>query len=95
MEWEPMGSMGVMKVAWPELRVLVARGVPPSWKMTEPVGVPPPGKTALTVAVKVTDWPKTTGLVEELTVVVVLAWLTVWVKDELVLSLALKLPSPL
>ena len=30
--------------------------------MTEPVGVPLPGATAVTVAVKVTDWPKTEGL---------------------------------
>jgi len=31
------------------------------------------GERALTVAVKVTDWPKTTGLVEEVNVVVVSA----------------------
>jgi len=28
-----------------------------SEKVTEPVGVPLPGSAALTVAVKVTDWP--------------------------------------
>jgi hypothetical protein len=33
--------------------------------------VPEPGETALTVAVNVTDWPKTDVLAEELTVVVV------------------------
>jgi len=61
--------------------------------MTVPVGVPVPGAVAVTVAVKVTDCPKTEGLTEELTAVVVLALLTVCVKlDE---ALALKLPSPL
>ena len=40
---------------------------------TVPVGVPVPGATALTVAVKLTDWPNTEGLTEEATVVVVLA----------------------
>ena len=29
-----------------------------------PLGVPAPGETALTVAVKVTDWPNTEGLTE-------------------------------
>ena len=83
----------VVKVAWPELRVLVATGVPPSLKMTVPVGVPVLGEVAVTVAVKVTDWPKTDGLADEVTTVVVLALLTVCVRvDEL---LALKLASPL
>ena len=80
-------------MAWPELRVFVPIGVPASLKMTVPVGVPVPGAVAVTMAVKVTDWPKTEGLPEELTAVVELALLTVWVRvDEL---LALKLPSPL
>ena len=62
-------------------------------KITVPVGVPAPGATALTVAVKVTVWPDTEGFNEELTVVVVLALLTVCVKSGEVLPL--KLPSPL
>ena len=33
--------------------------------MTVPVGVPAPGDTALIVAAKLTDWPKTEGLLEE------------------------------
>ena len=33
--------------------------VPPSFSVTVPVGVPAPGEAALTVAVKVTSWPKT------------------------------------
>ena len=40
-------------------------------KMTVPVGVPLPGAVGLTVAVKVTDWPKTEGFADETTVVVV------------------------
>jgi hypothetical protein len=42
-----------------------------------PVGVPDPGATALTVAVNHTIWPKTEGLAEEATAVVVLAVFTV------------------
>ena len=64
-------------------------------KVTVPVGVPAPGETAATVAVKVTDWPKTLGLVEEVSVVVLLAGLTVWVKGAAKLSLPRKLLSPL
>ena len=47
----------------------LAKMVAPSLKATEPVGVPgaPPG--AITVAVKLTGWPKLEGLAEELTVV--------------------------
>ena len=48
-------------------------------KVTVPVGVPAPGETGATVAVKVTDCPKTDGSGDEVTVVVVDAWLTVWV----------------
>ena len=83
----------MVNVVWPELRVFVPIGVAPSLKVTVPVGMPVPGAVAITVAVKVTDCPKTEGLIDELTAVVVLALLTVCVKvDE---ALALKLPSPL
>jgi hypothetical protein len=47
--------------------------------VTVPVGVPAPGDTALTVAVNVTDWPKTDGFTDEVTVAELLALLTVWV----------------
>ena len=40
-------------------------------KVTLPVGVPDPGALALTVAVNVTACPKTDGLTDVLTVVVV------------------------
>ena len=83
----------MLKVAWPELRVFVPIGVAPSLNVTVPVGVPVPGAVAITVAVKVTDWPKTEGLTEEITTAVVLALLTVCVK--LAEVLVLKLTSPL
>ena len=51
------------------------------------------GALAVTVAVKVTDWPKTDGLTDEVSVVVVAAWLTVWVRA--VEVLLVKLASPL
>lgn len=41
-----------------------------------PVGVPLPGATGETVAVKVTGWPTVLGFCEEVTAVVVLAGLT-------------------
>src|SRR5215472_7917688 len=71
-----MARAEVVKVAWPLLSVPVPMGVPPSRKVTVPTGVPDPGATADTVAVKVTDWPKTDGFTDEVTVVVVLALLT-------------------
>src|SRR5437773_2189989 len=48
--------------------------------MTVPVGVPAPGAFALTVAAKITGWPKTEGLLDEMRVVVVSALFTVCVK---------------
>ena len=63
-----------------------------SSKMTVPLGVPAPCATAATVTVKVTDWPKTLGLAEEVTVVVVAAELTTWeIAGEM---LIVKLESP-
>jgi hypothetical protein len=52
---------------------------PPSRKVTVPVGVPVPGAIALTVAVNVTVWPNTDGFADEVTVVELESWLTVWV----------------
>ena len=59
-------------------------------KVTVPVGEP---LVALTVAVKVTDCPKTAGFCEEAKVVVVPCLLTVWVSVAEVF--VRKLPSPL
>src|SRR5579859_5329949 len=66
-----------MNVATPLLSGLVAIGLPPSRKVTVPVGVPTAGGTPATVAVKVTDCPKTDGFCDEVTVVVVLPGATV------------------
>jgi len=51
--------------------------VAPSRKFTVPAGLPAPGETTATVAVNVTLDPATDGFEEEVTVVVVLALLTV------------------
>jgi len=66
--------------------------VAPSRKFTVPAGLPAPGGTTVTVAVNVTLDPATDGFEEEVTVVVVLALLTVWVSTALVL--VLKFASP-
>src|SRR5207248_1184357 len=75
--WLPTERAVVDNVAVPLAKVVVPSVVLPSRNVTAPVGVPAPGATALTVAVKVTDWPNTDGLEEEVTVVALLAWLTV------------------
>lgn len=61
----------------PLVRVPVPSVVAPSLKVTVPVGMPEPGATAATVAVKVTGWPKTDGFAEDITDIVVDALLTV------------------
>ena len=92
MMWLPTASDDVEKVALPPDSVLLPMLMPPSRNVTVPVAVPAAGETALTVAVKVTDWPNTDGFTEELTVVELFPLLTVWViVDEM---LALKLLSP-
>jgi hypothetical protein len=90
----PTARAEVVNVATPELRVPVPKVVTPSLKVTVPEGVPEPGAAALTVAVRVTVWPKTDGLTDEPSAVVVLSRLTVCVTGEAVLSLVSKLASP-
>ena len=72
----PAARAEVVNVATPPLSVPESIGLPPSRNVTDPVGVPVPGATAATVAVKVTDWPNTEGFWDEVTAVVVLALLT-------------------
>ena len=88
----PTANEEVVSVALPALKVVVPRVAAPSRNVTEPVGVPAPGETALTVAVNVTDWPDTDGFTELVSVVELDALLTVCVtaKD----ALELKLLSP-
>jgi len=80
------------EVAEPEdIVTAVPMALPLSKNWTVPVAVPAPGETAATVAVNVTDCPKTEGVVEA-NVVVVLALLTTWLTA--VLVLVTKLVSP-
>ena len=93
MVWLPTASVEVANVALPELKAAVARVAAPSRKVTVPVGVPAPGETALTVAVKVTAWPNTDGFTDEVTVVELEALLTVWVMAAEVLLLKFVSPA--
>ena len=75
--WLPTESVEVEKVATPPLSGPLPIVVTPSLNRTMPVGVPAPGADAVTVAVKVTNWPNTEGFTDEVTGgVVVLALLT-------------------
>ena len=62
-----------MKVAVPPLRTPQPRILPPSSKVTVPVGMPTLGATAVTVAVKVTAWPAAVGLADAVIVTTVAA----------------------
>src|ERR1043166_52715 len=86
---------GAVGLVVPGLRVEAPSTLVPSLKVAVPVGTPAPGARAVMVTVKVTGWPTTAGLSEETTVLVVLARLTVWMSGEAVLSLTVKLASPL
>jgi hypothetical protein len=89
----PTASAEVANVALPEVKVAVPSVAAPSRNVTVPVGVPAPGETALTVAVKVTDWPNTDGFTDELTAVELLALLTVCVMAAEVLPAKLLSPE--
>ena len=64
------GMLMIGKVLWTEFfnnrDWPVASAVAPSLKVTVPVGVPLPGGTGLTPAAKITGWPNTVELVEDL-----------------------------
>ena len=82
-----------MNVAWPKpLSVIVPRVVEPSLKVTPPVGMPAPGATGTTVAVKVTDWPVLDGFWLDDRFAVVIAGATPCESGAEVLMM--KLPSP-
>jgi len=83
-------SAEVLNVATPEVNDPVPSVVAPSLNVTVPVGVPVLAvEASLTVAVNVTDCPKTDGSGEEPSAVVVFAVLTVWETGGLVLALKL------
>jgi hypothetical protein len=83
-KWAVVVPPLVVRAPWPML-------VPPSEKITAPVGVAE--GLPLTVAVKLTLWPHTEGLTEDTNSVTLLALLTIWVMA--VELLALKFASPL
>ena len=94
--WLPRARVEVVNVAWAAVMVtLAARVVAPSVKVTVPPGVPAPGATAATVAVKVTLWPNRDGLGAELTVLLLEALFTTWGLAESFPVELVKLPSPL
>jgi hypothetical protein len=51
--------------------------VPPSENVTVPVGVPAAGAVAVTIAVYITGCPDTEGSTDDVSIVVVVPWLTV------------------
>jgi hypothetical protein len=55
----------------------------PSFRLTLPDGVPPPGASAVTVTVKVTGSLKTVDAFDVVTAVVVLALFTTWLTSAL------------
>ena len=89
----PNGRLDVVSVAVPPATMPDPIEVVPSKKVTLPVGVPAPGKTGTTAAVRVTACPNTDGFRLELTLVVVIALFTTCTNAEEV-ALAMKLPSP-
>ena len=90
--WVLTLSVEVISVAEPlKSGRALPMGTPLSKNWTKPVGVPLPGKTALTVAVNVTLCPNTDGFGDDVNVVEVLALLTLCV---VVPELPLKFESP-
>jgi len=77
MEWPPTDNAEVLSVATPEpSSIPVPSVVEPSMNVTVPVGTPEPGALAATVAVNVTDCPKTEGMADDETELVVADWFT-------------------
>src|SRR5262245_9447629 len=80
MTWPPAVAKLALIVAVPSGATgEVPRITAPSLKVTVPVGVPAPGVTADTVAVKITAWPVTVGLADEARATAVAARLAVTV----------------
>src|SRR5437868_12853014 len=70
--WPPTLRDEVVKTATPlTLSAADPRSVVPSKKSTVPVGTPPPGDTAVTLARNATAWPNADALGDEVSAVVV------------------------
>ena len=82
----PTGNVVDVRVATPFASVAVPRTVLPFMNITLPEGVVP-DTAEVTVAVNVTDFPKTDGLSDELTLVVVASALTTSERGAEVLAL--------
>ena len=83
MEWLPTKSADVEKGAVPEpSKKPVPRVANPSMNVTDPVGMPKPGKFAVTLAMNVMNWPKTDGLGEDVTIEVEASPLTICVNED-------------
>ena len=89
---DPVGSVDVVKVAFPPLRAAVPRAVAPLLNViSSPSGGVPPAE--VTVAVNLTGWPMKDGFSEETTVDVVENFATTdWLKTADVFEVLL--PSP-
>jgi len=80
--WLPTVNEVTVTVALPVLSSVAApTTVPPSLKVTVPLGVPDPPPEAATIAVRVTAWPKTLGLGLWSRPVDVELLLTVWTRE--------------
>ena len=78
-EWLPTARALVVRAAWlPTMATGDPRVVTPSMNWTVPLSRPPPGAVTDTMAVSVTDCPRTDGLSELATAVEVAALLTEW-----------------
>ena len=89
----PMVNVETLKVARPAVsRTPLPKRVPPSVKVTVPLGAAKPGMLAVTVAVRVTAWPHTDGLTEAAITLVVASRWTICVRP--LVTLAVKFASP-
>lgn len=93
MECVPAAKVFDENFATPPLRVLVPSVLVPLLNVTVPVGVPPPDE-GVTVALKVTDWPKVDGFSDEVRAVFVPVWVVEIAISKTVPPMVPVLPPP-